>query len=121
MVHADQRHVEPGQLAGQAQQRAVAAEHHGHVGLAPDLVGGEYRVAGEAGGLCGLALEDHVLAVAGNAGGQFLERALDAGGRVPADQGNGLERGAGRGGGGDGWVLGGRHAGIRPYRRDHCQ
>ncbi|MNT52116.1 hypothetical protein D3C72_1891240 [compost metagenome] len=116
MVNPDQRHVVAGQLAGDAQQRAVAAQHHRHVRVLADFLGRQGRVGSQPGGQRGLALEHHILAVAQDIRGDFLQRPFDAGSGIPAYQGDGLERsarGAGFGGGG--------HAGIRPYRRDRCQ
>ncbi|MNN23071.1 hypothetical protein D3C81_1364550 [compost metagenome] len=116
VVNPDQRHVVAGQLAGDAQQRAVAAQHHRHVRVLADFLGRQGRVGSQPGGQRGLALEHHILAVAQDIRGDLLQRAFDAGSRVAAHQGDGVERSA-QGAG----SRGGGHAGIRPYRRCPCQ
>jgi len=79
-------------VAADAEQRAVAAEHDRHVGLAGHFFGRQGRVILDADVQRRFALEHDVVPARGDARRQFHERCGNVGGRVAADQRDGLER-----------------------------
>ena len=91
LVDADQRHAEGMQRAGDIQHGAVAAEHHGQIGLLPDLFQVGQGIVGHAGAFGRLPLHQHDVFAFDEKLGQAQQRIADLRAIVFANQGNGFE------------------------------
>jgi hypothetical protein len=91
LVDADQRHAEGIQGTGDIQHGAIAAKHHGQIGLLPDLFQVCQGIAGHTGAFSRLALHQHGVFLFDEKPGQAQQRIADLRTIVFANQGNGFE------------------------------